>query len=361
MDPFIEDIDAVSTKLQSFIASVERISEGGINNIRENLENRLQVSKIITPQLITALGTQTHSDQDLSFSQIYDSLIKSWISTLSKEIPGRVRGAIEKRLREIATYIYLASFGVLLNSKSVELENGDRKQETVLVEQQFNLPVRRKRPSPSLPANTLTNPLGRLSSPLVSSQISEDTGFMPPSPPPSQLVTPTLPTPEMTPSLRSQSSISSLGAAVEDAASERLRVLASLTPQPALPASASDILRHWAEGMNPNDYDWEAIQNSIEAEHQDPEDVEDEMNAKKRQRLEKRLKRQREKALGSSSQPQPTRVGESQPSPTQEPQQGSSVGVGIGIGTMRQLGRGPSQGGRELGKGAGKKKRRQGF
>lgn len=360
-NPLIEDIDAASTKLQSFVASIERISEGGRNNIREKLEDPLQGSKIITPQLITALGTQTHSDQDLSFSQIYDSLAKSWISTLSKEIPGRVRGAIEKRLREIATYIYFASFGVLFNAKSVEYENGDRKQETVLVEPQFNLPVRRKRSLPSLPVNTLTNPLGRFLSPLDSSQISEDTGLMLPSSTPSQLLAPTLPTPEMTPSLRSRSSISSIGTAVEDAASERLRVLASLTPQPALPASASDILRHWTEGMNPDEYDWEAIQDSIEAERQDPGDVEDEMNAKKRQRLEKRLKRQRENALGSSSQPPPTRAGESQPSPTQAPQRGSSVGVGVGIGTMNKMGRGPSEGGRELGKRAGKKKRRQGF
>lgn len=350
---FIEDVDAASTKLQSFVASIERTCDDGKAIIREDLDNRLQVSKLITPQLRTALGTQTRSGQDLSLSQIYDSLIKSWISTLSRAISSRVRGATEKRLREIATYLYLASFGVVLNSKSVENEKENIEQETVPIEQQLNLPVRRKRSLSDLPIKTLANPPGRSSSPLVSSQISENTGFILPAQP----LAPALPTPEMTPSLRSRSSISSLGEALEDGASKRLRVLASLTPQPALPASASDILHHWTEGINPDDYDWENIQNSIVAEYQDPEDIKDETSAKTRQRLEKRLKRQRENALDSSSQPLPTKVGESQPSPKQEPQQDSSVEIKVGGGMTSQMSRSSMQWGRQL----GRKRRREGF
>lgn len=318
---------------------------------------------MITPQLLTALGSPSLSSQDLSLSQIYDSLIKSWIGTLSKAIPSRVRVATEKRLREIATNLCLASFGVILNSNTVENDNGDHNQDPFPVDQQFNLPVRRKRSVPTLPTNTLANPLRRSSSPLASSKISDDTGVLPPSQSPSHPLAPALPTPEMTPSLHSRSSISSLEVAAEDAASKRLRVFASLTPQPALPASASDILRHWTEGMNPDDCDWETIQNSIAGEHQDPGDAEDEAKAKKRQRLEKRLKRQRENTLSSSSQPAPTRVRESQPSPVPEPQQGSSsVGVGIGGGTMSQMSQGSTHGRRDLGGKAGrKKKRKEGF
>lgn len=315
---------------------------------------------MMTPQLLTALGTQIYSGQNLSLSQIYDSLIKAWISSLSRAIPGRVRHTIEKRLREIATYIYLASFGVLLNSKSIENENGDWKQEPLPTEPHVNLPVRRKMSLPSLSTKSLANPLGRSSSPLVSTQISEDTGVLPPSRPPSQPLVPTLPTPEMTPSLRSRSSVSSLEAAAEDAASTRLGILASLTPQPALPVCASNILRHWTEGMNPADYDWETSQNSILAGDQSPGHVADETTAKKRKRLKKRSKRSRENTLGSSSQPQPLRVGESQPSPILEPQQGSGVGARIGGGTMSQVSRGSTQGGYEFGKKA-RKKRREGF
>lgn len=352
-NPFIEDIDIASKNLNFFVASVEKICEGGIENAGENLESIPQVSKTITPQLLTALGTQKGVSQDLLLSQIYDSLIKSWISTLSEAIPGRVRGATEKRLREIATHLYLASFGVLLNSKSEENENGGSKQEPVPAEQEFSLPVRRKRSLSTLPTKTLANPLRRSSSPLVSSQISEGTEIMPPSRSPSRPIAPTLPTPEMTPSLHSRSSISSLEAEAEDAASKRLRVLASLTPQPTLPAPASDILRHWTEGMNPDDYDWETVQSSILAEHQDSEDVEDKTEAKERQRLENRLKRQRGNDLSSPSKPLQTRIGESQPSPLQESQQGSSS-MGVG-GTMSQMSRGLTQKGRK------KKKRKEGF
>lgn len=352
-NPFIEDIDAASKKARSFVASIERISEDGKVIIRENLFNSLQVSKLITPQLMTALGTQTRSGQDLSLSQIYDSLLKSWISALSRAIPSRVRAATEKRLREIATYLYLASFGIVMNSKSVENENENIEQETVPMEQQLNLPVRRRRSLSDLPIKTLANPPGGSSSPLVSSQISEDTGFLPPSQP----LAPALPTPEMTPSLRSRSSISSLGAALEDGASKRLRVLASLTPQPALPASASDILQHWTEGINPDNYDWETIQNAMVAEYQDPGDIKDESSTKKRQRLEKRLKRQRENELGSSSQPLPTIVGKSQPSAKQEPQQDSSVEIKVGGGMTSQMSRSSMQWVRQL----GRKKRREGF
>ena len=211
---------------------------------------------------------------------------------------------------------------------------------------------------PSLSTKSLANPLGRSSSPLVSTQISEDTGFLPPSRPQFQPLVPTLPTPEMTPSLRSRSSVSSLEAAAEDAASTRLGILASLTPQAALPVCAANILRHWTEGMNPADYDWETSQSSILAGDQGPGHVEDETTAKKRKRLKKRPKRSRENTLGSSSQPRPLRVGESQPSPILEPQQGS--GARIGGGTMSQLSRGSTQGGHEFGKKA-RKKRREGF
>lgn len=356
----VEDVEVASIKLQRFVA---RISEEGRCNIGENLDNNFQVSKMITPQLLTTLGSQSLSSQDLSLSQIYDSLIKSWIGTLSKAIPRRVRVATEKRLREIATYLCLASFGVILNSKPVENDNEDYSQEPFPVDQQFNLPVRRKRSIPTLPSNTPANPLARSSSPSAS-KISDDIGTLPPCQSPSHPLAPTLPTPEMTPPLHSRGSISSLGVAPEDAASKRLRVFASLTPQPALPASASDILRHWTEGMNPDDFDWEDIDNTILAEHQGPGDAEAKAKAKSRLGREQRgLRRQRENASGSSSQSAPTRVRESQPSPVPEPQQGSSsVGVGIGGGTMSQISQGSTQGTRDFGgKAARKKKRKEGF
>ncbi|MCJ1461715.1 hypothetical protein MMC07_000313 [Pseudocyphellaria aurata] len=352
--PFIDDIDTASTKLEDLVASVHRICEDRNDGTGENLKSSLRVFKTITPQLMTALDTRTQSGQEVSISQIYDGLIKSWISTLSPAVPGRVRIATEKRLRESATYLYLASFGVLLDCEiSIENENKDIRQGLVPMEQQFSLPVRRKRSLPTMPAKALVSQMGRSTSPLASSQISEDTGFMPPSQALSQPLAPTLPTPEMTPSLLSQSSISSLGATAEDAASKRLRTLANLAPQPALPTSASNILRHWAESMNPDYYDWEATQNSMAAENQDQGDDEDESNAKMRKRREKRLKRQREILQVPSSQPLPTKVGESQPSPRQKPHQGSSVGVGMGGGTISQMSKGSTQGRLELGKKSG--------
>ncbi|KAK4693750.1 RNA polymerase I-specific transcription initiation factor RRN6, partial [Lecanoromycetidae sp. Uapishka_2] len=158
---------------------------------------------------------------------------------------------------------------------------------------QFALPVRRKVSASNLGKSREST--ARSSSPLASSQISEDVGFMPSFQPAA------LPTPELTPSPHSQNSASSLQAS-EDPASLRLKAYCSLATQPSLPIKMSNILKEWEIGGDPDSYNWEVSQRAL---HTD--ESEDESQAKERQQSEKRRKRQRQDTVASSSQPPPKR------------------------------------------------------
>ena len=363
-----------STALRDFLTSIGDIIVDGKHDNEDPTQNVHRVVEFMTLQMSAALDVCSSVSQELSLSQIYDNLIKLWISPLPTAVPGRVRVAMAKRIRELATQLFLAIYGIRFTPSPLPAENDEIAHEPFhMTDQSFNLPVRRKRSLTIRPAKPQQDVLPqRSSSPLASSQISEDTGFLPPSP---SLPAPTLPTPEKTPSLRSKSSISPSLATVldEDPASQRLRTLATLTPQPALPSAASDILHHWSEGANPDTYDWETTQDAIAAGHvhQDDDDDDDDDEAakaklKKRQRLQKRLQRQRAQSLaGSSSQQQPppppssapTRVRESQPSPARDAL-GSSQRVGIGVGDRMNQPLGSGSGG---GRGKGRKKGKPGF
>lgn len=359
---FVGDVETDSIALDEFVVAAEEIYIADTANDDDGLFNEPHVSKLITSQICGALDAPLDS-KELSLGHIYDSLVKYGISPLSLAVPGRVRVAIEKRLRDLATHMSLATIGVCVRSKVAENDNDYEDEEVIeehvpMNEQLFNLPVRRKRSFPTLPIKPQIQLSGKSSPSLVSSQISEDTGLMPASQP----VAPTLPTPDPTPSLRSRSSISSLAAPSEDAASQRLRALATLTPQPALPSSASDILRQWFTGTNPDAYDWEATQTAI-ASTDDTGDAENAANAKKRLRHEKRLKRQKTDALlAASSQEKSMRVLESQPSPVRDLQGGNSQRIKVEGGRSRILGRGEYEG-REVGGGraGGRRKRKKGF
>lgn len=233
----------------------------------------------------------------MELSSIYQDLILIWIVPLSRRIPSRTRVALEKVLRDMAGQICLASYAM----RTTKGEEDQNETESLEAGVRFVLPVRRRLSATNLGkgkerADAVSSP------PPASLQMSEDAGFMPPSP------FAALPTPEPTPSLRSRSSVSSL-AGSEDPASQRLRAYASLTPQPVLPTKMSNLLGHWQVGVDPAKYDWEAAQQATVTE----DESEDESQARLRQRAEKRRKRQRENTVGPSSQPTPKRLGGNQP------------------------------------------------
>lgn len=302
----VQDIDAASENLHDFSKSLGKLSV----NIEEDGKNTCKffhVSEILNDQISALVLPPPATSENLSLSHIYDSILGSWISSLPETIPSRVRIAAEKDVRGISVQLFLAGLGVYVGSR-------DRQDNVVIEEPRpsldslSSLPLRRKSSLPRLSIEQLEKGQRRASSPLVSSQISEDIGFMPP-------FFGSLPTPETTPSLRSKSP-SVVG--TEDPASERLRAFTSLAPQPVLPLSASNILRHWSVGSDPAMYDFEATERSIQKEPE-YETLVDEATAKIQSRKEKRLKRQRERSIASSSQPDPMRIRASQSLPLSEP------------------------------------------
>lgn len=301
----VQDVDAVSESLHEFSRS---LGKSFVNNEEDdqNICKFLHVSEILSDQISAFVLPSLAISQNLSLSHIYDSILNLWISSLPKTIPSRVRITAEKDVRDIAVQLSLTGMGVHVGSWDRE-ENVVIEEPRSSLDDVFNLTLRSKISLPRLSVAQLEKSQRPSSSPLVSSQISEDTGFMPP-------FFGSLPTPEPTPSLRSKSP-SVVG--TEDPASKRLRAFANLAPQPVLPLSASNILRHWSEGSDPAMYDFEATERSIRMELES-ETLVDEATAKKQQRREKRLKRQRERSTASSSQPEPTRIRASQSVPPPE-------------------------------------------
>lgn len=291
----VQDIDVASDILQTFLKSLGKLSVS-VEEDDQKVRKFLHVSEILNDHMSALVLPSSATSQNLSLSHIYDSILGSWISSLPESIPSRVRIATEKNVRDIALQLFLAGVGVRVGSQDHE--------DKVITEEPrssfdglSSLPLRRKSSLSRSSIEQLERAQRLPSSPLLSSQISEDTGFLP-------VFSGSLPTPEPTPSLRSKTP-SVIG--TEDPASQRLRAFAALAPQPVLPIRASNILRHWSEGSDPTTYDFEATERSIEAELESQIPV-DEATAKKQQRKDKRLKRQRERSIASSSQPEPMRI-----------------------------------------------------
>ena len=284
----VSDLDKSSGDFVDFLDDIKRLAAEHRNGNDTDEETHLVASNMLTPTLQAGLGFRDAAELSL----VYENLIRTWIVPLSHRIPGRVRIAIEKLLRDVVGQVCLASYAVHIN---METEGKEEKghSESLKAGGQFVLPVRRRASVTSLGKGKERSDAVS-SSPPPASQMSEDAGSMPSS------AFAALPTPEPTPSLRSRSSESSL-VSLEDAASQRLRAYASLTPQPALPAKLTNLLGHWQVGMDPAKYDWEAAQQATVIE----DESEDEPKRKRTKGARKRQKRQRMDTVAPSSLPTP--------------------------------------------------------
>lgn len=267
---------------------------------------QVAITKSSTPSMQKALSLR----DDPQISDVYDNLVKTWITPLSRKIPTRVRMTMEKTMRNTAAQIFLSSHAVMFGAKSADAEERGETP-APYVGEKLSLPVRRRASMSKIIKGK--EQIARSSSPLASSQISEDVGFLPRAP------FGALPTPEPTPSLHSRSSVSSLTTS-EDPASLRLRAYAPLAPQPALPIKLSNYLGHWEVGAAPDFENWEKAQETFASDDEDDAGE----RVKQWERAQKRLKRRREPTVGSSFQPQTKRIGGSQPQHIQQDTQGSS-------------------------------------
>ncbi|KAK0514439.1 hypothetical protein JMJ35_003056 [Cladonia borealis] len=289
------DIDKAAAGLIDFLGDIAMIPSGESKENANDEGKRLHVSNVLTPPMKTALGLQ----EPFQLSDVYDSLIKAWIGPLPGTIPGRTRIALEKVLRDVVIQMYLSTYQVRMKQGSAfdkQAAHDDRADSRP----QFVLPVREPVATSSLATSSLA---------LESSQASlGDLSSRPPLPP-AQLV------PELIQPRRRNEPASSLVDS-EDKASRRLKALARLKPQPALPTKMSNLLNQWELGADPATYDWEAAQQAFNIEDAN----EDKVQTKQSQRSRKRRKWD---ITMPPSQPSPKGVGGSQPQSAQETQ-GSS-------------------------------------
>ena len=209
---------------------------------------------VLTALIQNELGFSSGS----KLPHIYSTLSYSYISSLSRDIPAQVRITLDRTLRDIAAQLCLAAHACRLPPPSLDHDlNAPHQDAEDTPDLTFSLPVRRKASASSVSTRKGKGKGKVVPSPSLSgppSHASEGTERIR-----SSAHRLTLPTPDPTPSIRTQSSASSLTSA-EDAASQRLRALVSMTPQPALPNQLTEILDRWTVGSDPNSCCWTTTQ-----------------------------------------------------------------------------------------------------
>ncbi|KAL8800309.1 MAG: hypothetical protein Q9182_005272 [Xanthomendoza sp. 2 TL-2023] len=325
----VSDLDRDSTALQDFLRRVTNGQSVNHEAVYMQPAESISISSLTSPSLLPiAEGALT---------QVYDGLVESWIASLTATVPGRIRSRTERLIRHVGIQLQLASHGLRRYALTTQSE---RESDDNLVRGQFtfSLPVRQP---PLVSSSSYTAASGRSPMYPASSQISKDASFMPAV---------TLPTPEPTPSLRSQGSSASVSES-EDSATQRLRALSSIGSQPPSPSSATRILSRWSVGQDPDVYDWEASRR-LDERDDSPAEAEDQRQRKRRKRVEKVFQVQDENLQGAASQPvTPRLVASLEEMPTQALPSIQPIPV-----TMSQL-----QPGRHGGSKIGKKAKKAGF
>ncbi|KAI9711448.1 MAG: hypothetical protein M1812_007193 [Candelaria pacifica] len=281
--PQVEDLSEESLYLEESLQTV-------LNEIHPDETG----STLITTNLVSSsFFGPPHQDENgepvrdsISLSNIYTKLLKDWVTPLSDEVPGRTRIAKAKIAAQVAAELSLASVGVKLRP-AIDPPPVSQAELASPPLSTFNLPVR---PRPGSPTTS-------------SSSKGKQRQTLPyPTPQPSSLDPPV-----------STNSGESGTAFVEDPASARLRAYTSLTPQPQLPSSLSNILSRWVPGTDPATYNWSASHVTPSEPIFEEGKIEARERSKQRKKQERLLKRQRSDTLTTSQPEEPVRIYGSQP------------------------------------------------
>ncbi|MCJ1435456.1 hypothetical protein MMC27_004829 [Xylographa pallens] len=305
----MSNIDNASGLLQEFLNGIHDRTIIPSTELVDEMESdrNLNIWSLLTMAMANAFYNHRDYDDQISLMRLYETALNMWIKPLGLHVPGRTRVALEKRLRNITVQLYLSCQGL---QYGLHVYGQDNPMTITNVEGgEFVLPLRRKASVTSL--STKGKERTRESSPdhPIASASQE---YMPKVPR-------MLPTPEPTPSLHSQHSVSS-STNTNLVSHQRLQALASMNPQPPLSDSLTRILSHWSIGEDPIQYSWSETQQSL-----NQSDVEDEVGLKRQHRLEKRLKRQRQESQGASSQQSSAWLVSSQPHTSQAIQSSSQM------------------------------------
>lgn len=290
-DIIIGDVDMASGSVKDTIQSCNQYPTtshelGGMNGSRNT------VSLVLSESLSCSLGFGNEVD----LSQLYDHMVRLWVSSLPAHSPGRMRLMAEQLARKIAAHLCLAGYR-LIPSTEGRSSPGEAEEAEEAEDQ-----------------SRLASPVGRASSIVSVAQQDKQTVKALPGARENAADSsePTLPTPEPTPSLRSRSSLSS-AVATESLASQRLRPkVLHMLPQTFSDSSSSEIMTHWGVGLDPGLYDWEGVERSIAIE-QERTEVDGPSQKRRKRRAEKQRKPLQEPAVLSSSQPVPKAARSSQP------------------------------------------------
>ncbi|MCJ1399029.1 hypothetical protein MMC11_002231 [Xylographa trunciseda] len=311
-DVSIKNIDNASGLLQGFLNGIhDRTIIPSADLVGEmEPDHHLSVRSLLPITMANAFYDHKDYDDETSLMPIYETVLNTWIKPLRSYVPGRTRVDLEKRLRKISIQLYLSCQGLQYGLHVYEHENPTTL--TNVEDTEFALPLRRK---PS--ATTFLRKDEEIAQESSQTQPIESANQEYPLNVPAML-----PTPEPTPSLHSQHSQNSASSitSTNSAPYRRLQALASIEPQPALSGSLTQLLSHWRIGDDPLQYSWTDTQKSLIQS-----DAEDGISLKRQQRLEKRLKRQRQESHGSSSQQSSAWLFSSQPQTSQVLQSSSQV------------------------------------
>ncbi len=247
---------------------------------------RLRDSSAVLPVLLPPVFERDHT----SPSVVYDKLISYWLAPLPAEVPAKLRLAKEKLARKIAVEVCLASVSAETEESPVNDSDLIASQGAGTVKSttaSFALPVRQpSEVDAAVGARTVLRSLGPDFDKAPNSSMS-----LPQSSRDAEVA---LPTPELTPSLKSSSSVSSRLTDLTEAKHNLNRY--GVFPQTLLLTRPLErCLSHWTVGADPAQYDWEStsrnLQNSGEG---------NELSASQQRRLKRKterlLKRQRREA-----------------------------------------------------------------
>ena len=219
----------------------------------------------------------------IQLSQIYEYMVRYWISTLPMHSPGRVRLTSERMARTIAAQLSLAWYRV---DPNISLPDSGRNEPEAEKLDQLGVPPLQQSSSPASSGPSKWVLPTKLSGSTIFAQASQQS----------------LLTPEPTPSIRSRSSMSSLNVG-ETLASQRIRSRVShLMPQCYSDSSISNIMSHWGDGLNPHLYDWEVAERTT-AVNNEGTGIDDPSQQRRKRRGDKKRARLQERTDESSSQP----------------------------------------------------------
>ena len=283
----ITDVDSASVSLKEFLRKSDQAFPGrGTDELSQN-------QSIIANTPMNSFCHKLGLGHMNELSQIYEYMVRYWISTLPPHSPSRVRLITEKLARAIAAQLSLAWYRV--DPSNSLLDNGHDESEAGKVHQLGVQALQQSSGSaPSGPSKWVlpTN----LSGSATLAQSSQQS----------------LPTPEPTPSIRSRSSMASLYTG-ENLASQRIRSKVShLMPQHCSDSSITSIVSHWGVGLNPHLYDWDVAKRTLAVDNEGT-DVDDSSQQRRKRREDKKKRAHlQEWTDAPSSQPASREVKSSQ-------------------------------------------------